>query len=183
MKSLKDIYSNHQGDAEGFGDKGTTHSYIELYEEFMTKRNNIDLLEIGVKHGHSIGMWNEYFEDSRIYGVDIELAVLDKYNSEHIYFCDATKKEKVDALFQGRKFDYVIDDGSHFVQDQMKSYEILCDYLTEDGLYFIEDVNGPSNLEILTRFLVARQAKFLIVDNRLINNRHDDIMIIIGIKQ
>jgi len=183
VKTLAEIYSNYQGGTEGFGDKGTLHTYIELYEEFMTKRSDISLLEIGVKYGHSIAMWNEYFENSQIYGIDIELAVLDKYNSEHIYFCDATNKDKVSALFKGRKFDYIIDDGSHYVQDQMKSYDILSEYLTEDGLYFIEDINGPTNLDILTLFLTSRQAKFLVVDNRLINNRHDDIMIIVGLKQ
>ncbi len=71
MKSLLEIYEKYQY-SDGHGDKGTAHSYIEVYEElFNPYRFNSTILEIGLAYGESFMMWREYFIDSTIIGVDI----------------------------------------------------------------------------------------------------------------
>ena len=53
-------------------DKGTEHNYLEFYEHqfqnIRLEKNNI--LEIGVLHGGSLKLWNEYFPNSIIYGIE-----------------------------------------------------------------------------------------------------------------
>ena len=69
MKSLNEIYINYQF-PEGHGDKGTAHTYIDEYEKLLSgRRDSITILEIGVRYGHSIRMWNEYFINSNIVGI------------------------------------------------------------------------------------------------------------------
>ena len=73
MKTLSEIYINYQF-PEGHGDKGTAHTYIDEYEKLLgDRRDNITILEIGVRYGHSIRMWNEYFTNSNIVGVEISV--------------------------------------------------------------------------------------------------------------
>ena len=38
------------------------------------------------------------------------------------------------------KFDIIIDDGSHFPKDVIKSFNLLFSSLKENGLYFVEDM-------------------------------------------
>jgi hypothetical protein len=76
MKTLKEIFEKHShyGEDIGCADKGSTHSYIESYEALLsTFRVGCSIMEIGIALGHSIRMWDEYFENSRIVGVDISV--------------------------------------------------------------------------------------------------------------
>ena len=54
-------------------DKNTTHSYIESYEKLFEtyKDNKINLLEIGSHNGGSLRLWNDYFSDATIIGLEI----------------------------------------------------------------------------------------------------------------
>lgn len=38
------------------------------------------------------------------------------------------------------KFDFILDDGSHRLEDQVKSFMLLYNYLEVGGIYLIEDV-------------------------------------------
>ena len=60
-------------------DKGTHHSYIDMYyEETLAnyKNKTITLLEIGVNAGRSLELWAKYFnESSTIIGIDKKMTV------------------------------------------------------------------------------------------------------------
>ena len=178
MKTLQEIYPNFQ-DADGWGDKGTAHSYIDVYAEHLTKRFGVNFLEIGVQLGHSIAMWQDYFMESQVYGIDVTLSNVIFDNLESVYVCDATAQEQVDSCFDGKSFDYIIDDGSHRVEDQIKSLEIFYPYLNDSGKYFIEDVNGDSNLQSIENYLKQNKMSYKVYDLRSIKNRFDDILIVI----
>ena len=51
MTTLTNLFPNYTT-VTGGGDKGSLHSYIEVYETQMRRRKNIDRLEIGVWEGH-----------------------------------------------------------------------------------------------------------------------------------
>lgn len=178
MKTLQEIYPNFQ-DADGWGDKGTAHSYIDVYAEHLTKRFGVNFLEIGVQLGHSIAMWQDYFMDSQVYGIDVTLSNVIFDNLENVYVCNATVKEQVDSCFEGKSFDYIIDDGSHLSVEQIKSLEIFYPYLKDDGKYFIEDVNGDNSLNTIKNYLIKNNLNFEIYDLRDIKKRYDDILIVI----
>lgn len=172
--TLSEVYERYQA-PDGGGDKGTAHSYIGIYESEMVKKSGITLLEIGIWHGHSIAMWQEYFDDSRIFGVDVDVSKI-QFDLENALLADATKP--ITAL-EGSLFDYVIDDGSHEIGDQIRSLSNLWSQIASGGKYFIEDIRGTSELELLVSVLDLAQMNYRVYDNRSLKNRADDILVVI----
>jgi hypothetical protein len=175
MKSLNEIYENYQS-PEGHGDKGTAHTYINEYEKLLGPyRENSVVLEIGICQGESLKMWNEYFINSTVYGIDItdqyikDLINENKYN---IIIGDATSEEILTEL-SDLKFDVIIDDGSHRIDDQINSFNILKDKMNPNGIYIIEDVN---NIDLSIDKLTELHNNIEIIDNRHIKNRVDDVL-------
>jgi cephalosporin hydroxylase len=176
MKSLQEVYEKYS-DWTG-GDKGTNHSYIDVYEKEMTDTKNISLLEIGVQFGHSIKMWQEYFDNSWIGGIDVTLQYLAFEELSNVYLCDGTDKKQVDKTLKNRKFNYIIDDASHTLEDQIASFDIFYPKLKEGGKYFIEDIAKDHNLRKIKLYLSSQNIDYKVYDLRYIKNRFDDIMIV-----
>jgi len=173
--NLADIYSQYSAPG-GWGDKGTAHNYLPAYEKYMTRRDNITLLEIGVMRGHSIKMWNEYFTNSRIIGIDINLDNLE-YQLDNVYICDGTSNTAIDTHFPGLTYDYVIDDGSHTLKDQLASIDVFLHRMNPDGHYFIEDIAGDNALTAITNKLQGRN--YTVIDGRKPTMPPDEIMVIV----
>ena len=53
-----------------YGTDKLEHGYIPFYEKHLPK-NTKKLLEIGVKEGRSIRMWQKYFPETEIHGLDL----------------------------------------------------------------------------------------------------------------
>jgi hypothetical protein len=178
MKKLQDVYEKYSTATCG-GDKGTLHSYIDLYQRYMEKTSDVDLLEIGVQFGYSIKMWEEYFDDSNIYGVDIDTSLVKFAGLTNVYQCDATDESNIPKEIMSKKFDYIVDDGSHRVEDQIKSFDILYPNIKDGGVYFIEDIDGDLSLLRIANHLRKQGISYIIEDVRLNKGRFDDIMIIV----
>lgn len=161
------------------GDKGTAHTYIDVYENILKPyRENGNLLEIGIYHGHSLKMWGEYFINGKITGVDVEIhpKVLElKSNPKfEIIHHDATKQSVLDFL-KNSKFDVIIDDGSHNIEDQITSFKILSPLVNSGGLYIIEDI---LNIDKDREKFYSLNESCSIIDNRRIKGRWDDILVV-----
>lgn len=169
---LAEIYKRYSSPDAG-GDKGTAHSYIEIYEAELSKTTGITLLEIGVWEGHSVAMWQEYFTDSEVIGVDIDTSRI-KFDLKRVIPGDATR------LLPGLAdliFDYVIDDGSHEVKDQIASFKTYWPSVKLGGKYFIEDIKGDSELASLLD--LVKGLKYRLYDHRGKKGRSDDILLVI----
>jgi hypothetical protein len=178
MESLKQIYEKYTG-PDGWGDKGTAHTYIDEYEHLLKNyRNNSTVLEIGIAFGHSCEMWCDYFINSTIVGVDITNHGIDINNIRYkAFFVNASSPEVLPYL-KNYTFDVVIDDGSHRIEDQLNSYNILKHKLSPNGIYIIEDV---ANLDLVKhQFESLDDSKTVsIIDNRNKKGRYDDVLIVI----
>ena len=176
MKSLEQIFDKYSS-TDGGGDKGSLHSYIEVYVREMTRRTKINLLEIGVWEGHSLAMWEEYFSGSKIIGIDIDpsrsLFPVD------VRECNATSEEALKATLGKTRFDYIIDDGSHIPAHQVESFRLLWDRVKPGGKYFIEDIESDEALETITKVVEETGAEFIVYDLRGKKNRYDDILLVI----
>jgi len=66
MIKLADIHLKYDTD------KGTSHSYIDLYDELFLpfQNDHINLCEIGARVCGGLKMFNEYFPNATLYGVD-----------------------------------------------------------------------------------------------------------------
>jgi hypothetical protein len=178
LKSLQEVYENYM-DKEGWGDKGTLHSYIDVYDKEMTRKKNVSILEIGVQKGHSIAMWQDYFINSKVYGLDITLGNVIFNNLINVFVCDATNQEQVDKTLKNIKLDYVVDDGSHQIEHQIQSFDILWPRIKPGGKYFIEDVNGDEAIKQIGGHLTTLGIAFTLIDHRHIKGRYDDIIIMV----
>lgn len=143
-KSLREIAKINEVDKFGFDE------FSDIYEPFLNvfRENEIKLLEIGIggyniptQGGNSLRMWRDYFENAKIFGIDI----FDKFGveSERIR---TFKGSQSDCVFLEHVFketdllDIVIDDGSHVSGDVIESFKFFFPRLKNNGLYIIEDV-------------------------------------------
>jgi cephalosporin hydroxylase len=178
MESLKTIYQKYSY-PEGNGDKGTCHNYIDSYENLLEKyRESGNILEVGISWGYSLRMWREYFNKGKVAGIDIyiEPAASDLLTNPDytIIHCDATSPAIVDHL-QDMKFDVIIDDGSHFLNEQLATFDILRNYVNTGGLYIIEDI---IDIDKDRDAFLSKHSDCEIIDTRHIGNRYDDVLVV-----
>lgn len=123
------------------------HGYTEIYHSYFKdiKDKNLKILEIGVADGNSLNAWSEYFKNSKIVGIDIkDINIIEKkINKKNIDFHKGSQTDEnfLNTIIEKyKKFDIIIDDGSHYPKDVIKSYNILFNSLSDKGMYFVEDM-------------------------------------------
>jgi hypothetical protein len=125
-------------------DKATYHTYTLWYPKYFEsiRHNQIDLLEIGVYAGGSLRMWNEYFDhpDTRILGLDINSHIDFQTDRVITRFADQSNREQLARAIGDKKFDIILDDGGHFMEQQLISWGFLFKYLKPNGFYVVEDI-------------------------------------------
>lgn len=170
--NLLEIYEKYAMPDAG-GDKGTAHSYMPIYAELL--KSDSDFLEIGIWEGHSLAMFSEFFT-GQVIGLDIDIS-LNKFGNKALK-CNATNPKEIKESLGALRFDYVIDDGSHRLYDQITSFALLWEYVKPGGIYFIEDITGSEELESLKQFCSFFQpAEIMEWDLRAKKNRYDDILL------
>jgi len=126
-------------------DKHDDHTYGEAYDLLFANRlmdeNNI--LEIGIYNGGSIQTWLECFPNSHVYGVDITLENL-KHNFDDCERCTIIESD-IKKVELEKDFDIIIDDGSHYLEDVSKTFDLFYPKLKVGGIYVIEDVQEPDS--------------------------------------
>ena len=171
MKTLRQIYNDliaeHATNIAGemvtsFSDKGTMHSYIEYYERWFEPRRHtpVQLLEIGVMTGGSMLLWQHYFNDVLLAGIDLRQGFNQALPFQDEILCmwrwsvDSTDPAQVPALGQ---YDFVIDDGAHDAASQIATFQNYWPHVAPGGTYFIEDIENDSSLQTITQFLLGWQ--------------------------
>lgn len=161
-------------------DKDYPHSYLPIYEKEMTKTKDVSILEIGVWWGGSLLLWDSYFKNANVVGVDLYPkfnGVVPENIDYPVHVIDSMDKKSCDETFNDNTFDYIIDDGLHTVESQIKTFDNYFSKLKSGGKYFIEDVQMFQNIEIIKKHLINYNYEFY--DLRSINNRPDDMMFVI----
>lgn len=171
--TLADIYVKRcRTRRRRFGsDKGSWHSYIEFYEEilapFRLKAQRV--LEIGIKTGHSLLMWKDYFPNAEIIGVDIACHNGLDPDQFTLIYADSRVPEEFENI---NNLDIVIDDGSHRLRDQARTFNVFWPKVVSGGLYVIEDIH---RIEYIPRLMPLHQSA-VAHDRRSIKGRSDDIL-------
>ena len=109
-------------------------SYLDIYERYLDGiKNEVEVVvEFGVLNGSSLRMWEEYFPNAIIYGIDIN-PDCKKYETERIKILigDQNNDEFLNSLnLFFKKIDVIIDDGSHITKHQIKTFESLLKIIT-----------------------------------------------------
>jgi hypothetical protein len=145
--SLQEIGYRYRTDKSGCN--GGTHIFnnktlLHTYERHFKHLRNlpITLLEIGILDGGSLRMWEEYFPNGKIIGLDIDPEKV-KFKSERtsIYIGSQDDKNILNKIKTDNPegFDIVIDDGSHINELTFASFNLLFDHVKPGGQYSIED--------------------------------------------
>lgn len=157
-------------------DKGTAHSYIEWYEDTFSDRRTeeLNVLEIGVLFGGSLKMWQKYFENSQIYGIEDFSqqdgqwhyqfepvdgdAVMEEINSNEritLFNFDCENSTLIEGHLQDLSFDIIIDDANHKLTQQIKNFENYYPYVKEGGIYICEDVQSNEDAQDIKDFVLG----------------------------
>lgn len=181
MKTLEEIYLKHKnGD---WPDKNSVHSYLPIYEELLApyRHSAKNVLEIGLMSGESLRMWTDYF-DGTVYGMDCSETPIDgkadlrpiiAEGFHNVKIGDATSPVHAKYHFAGMKFDVIIEDANHNIEQQLEIFEVFKSYLAKGGIYIIEDIQDIDKNGWMFTALGGK-----IIDRRKIKNRYDDCLVI-----
>lgn len=120
--------------------------YFEIYHQYFSKfvGTHVKMLEIGVCKGGSLQMWRDYFGDKAVItGIDID-ENCKQHEDDQIHVCIGSQND-IEFLKrtweQYGPFDIVLDDGSHFMDHQIATFETLFPMLKAGGVYICEDTH------------------------------------------
>jgi hypothetical protein len=128
-------------------DKVTHHRYDLIYPKFLSQLidKNINMLEIGLGNysdgtGYSRNMWKEYFHPANIYVMDINTEFKDEIG--YVIQGDQSNIDDLNKISSiCGPLDFIIDDGSHHPEHQIKTFNLLFEKnLKNGGIYIIEDI-------------------------------------------
>lgn len=179
---MLEIYNNYRlYDHRTYCDRELTHCYIsQFYERFFHqfRDQKIDLFEIGVHKGGGILLWHNYFSHATIHGVDHEDVLAPEakqLNNFTFYHGSSYNKQFVSQL---GNYDFIIDDGTHAVADQVFVIQQYYDKLKSGGYIIIEDIAGDNAMKILIENAKNMQYKIVHdLDLRYVKNRYDDMIL------
>jgi hypothetical protein len=142
-------------------DKDFTHNYFDaVYEPHFSKiRENVKKFceigvggfwgEVGWVPGNSLRVWEEYFPNANILGLDLNDYDLVSENRITVDYIDQSKKELVDEYAE-KLYDYdiILDDGSHNIHDQQITFASFFKSLKKGGIFVIEDLHSSIEVKI-----------------------------------
>ena len=171
-------------------DKNTSHSYLDLYQKLLIgkKETAQNVLEVGISFGGSIKLWNDFFTNATIYGLDI-MDINDIWeeikNNDRIILhtsTDAYDNNFVTTNFLEKniRIDFILDDGPHTLETMIQFIKLYLQLITEDGILIIEDIPSYDWIDILKNEVPEEMKQFIkVYDLRPNKGRWDDIVLTI----
>ena len=92
----------------------------------------------GYKPGGSLRAWRDFFPNATIYGMDVQPDT--QFNDEKrivTFLCNSIDPDQVGEMMGklgNAKFDIIIDDGSHVIDDQFKTLRNFFPFLKGGGI-------------------------------------------------
>jgi cephalosporin hydroxylase len=170
-------------------DKNDLHKYAVLYDyiinsQYLKKQSPLSILEIGIREGDSIKIWEESPLFSKVVGVDID--PIEKDVVKFDFSSKVTLEQGMDGYDPGvaeyisekhSKFDIILDDGDHVWESQVKFFELYYPLLNPGGVIICEDI-AQTYLPQLQRFC-QQYEDFYVFDLRAKSNMHGNEIVAI----
>lgn len=121
------------------------HNYLHWYDFHLNhlRQDAKKVLEIGVETPRSMKMWEEYFPNATIFGMDIdETCKRVEGGRKKIFIGDQTNPDDLNRFLceHGTNFDVIIDDGLHSEDSILTSFACLFPALKPGGVFIVEDI-------------------------------------------
>ena len=154
-------------------DKDTSHNYLPVYQEEFSQTQNIKILELGVCYGGSLALWNDFFIDSEIHGIDNA-----KYTYETIPgIMHWGNYQDLCNDFDDNYFDYIVNDSLHYAEDQIEAFNLYYSKVKPGGKFFMEDVPNQEHLEIILKRLDGYNVR--VWDMNEVSDFQDSVIVVI----
>lgn len=157
------------------------HKYSDLYSILFDPLRDkpINITEIGVASGQSLQVWNEYFSNAQIFGLDIRISDKVKQNFKklkRINYIRSNAKNEIEVNnigFSIESMDIILDDAGHHTRQLQENILLtMWKYLKPGGYYIIEDVDAqrggldyihsPELLSSHTQFILKNNDAFFV---------------------
>mgnify|MGYP002005711842 CR=1 FL=1 len=132
------------------GDKSSGHhNFLHFYEAHLApiRYTTTRILEVGMRGGHSMIMWAEYFPCAQVHGWDINRKALEAVPARQAgavtAWVDQMQPETLETAAREAAASYgmIIDDGWHSVTSMYNTLLALWPWLAPGGRYIIEDLH------------------------------------------
>lgn len=124
-------------------DKCVPHNYTPIYYRYLADRTQSvrKVLEVGIAEGaKSLRMWEEFFPNAEIIGIDIDKRMQLNEGRVRSYVCDQVGGYLAHIAGKEGNFDLIVEDGSHKPEHQVAAMTTLLPFLEQNGIYFCEDI-------------------------------------------
>ena len=133
------------------------HNYAKYYSN-ESKHLIKNLIEIGSYKGASSLVFAEYFNESKVYCLDIDFKRnLAKHKNIKKILVDQSDSEQINQFISSNQLnnniDLVSDDGAHQDKHILVSFENIFPHLNEGRNYFIEDITEERTPEVYNIFI------------------------------
>lgn len=119
------------------------NGFVPVYEELARKiGSNATVLELGVREGDSLRMWQGLFPGGLVAGVDNDAEGTSTWPEGTVELRYSQDDPAMAAAAQAASpdgYDLVVDDASHVGELTAKSFELLWPQVVRGGYYVIED--------------------------------------------
>lgn len=138
---MTEIFRQHGNPSAGT-DKGTNHNYGPAYESLFPDRNiKLMMMEIGIASGECLAAWAEIFPNAHVVGLDIHPCALNPLPPRvEIHLGDMRDYAAINRAIAGRYFDFVIDDATHELDDNLRTLFWIWPWIKPGGIYVIEEM-------------------------------------------
>jgi hypothetical protein len=154
-------------------DKDTSHNYLPVYQEEFTQIENIKILELGVCYGGSLILWDGFFINSEIHGID-NVKYTDDFIPGIIHW---GKYEDIDSEFENNYFDYIVNDSMHYAKEQIDAFKIYYSKLKPGGKFFMEDIPDMDNVAEIVKTLEGHT--FKVYNMNTSSDSQDSIILVV----
>ena len=119
--------------------------YFHVYELILSKyklRKDLTVVEIGVKDGGSLFIWQKLFPHAKIIGIDLNIECK-KFEKDGfiIEIGDQSSREFwKDFFYKHQNVDIIIDDGGHTNTQQINTAISCIPFIKDGGILVTEDV-------------------------------------------
>jgi hypothetical protein len=165
---LCEIIGRNKSDKGNLNIINSLHNYTTFYYSIFKniQKEKLRIFELGLGTnninlvgnmgpdgipGASLYAWAEFFENSEIFGADIDSNILFNTNRIKTFYCDQTNPESIKNMWNesdlNDNFDIIIEDGLHTFNANVCFFENSIHKLKSNGYFIIEDIkNDEKNL-------------------------------------
>ena len=120
--------------------------YFDVYEQYFTKfiDTNSTFVEVGVQGGGSLEMWRKFFgSKTKIIGIDVDPAVLNNQSEGNKIVIGDQADENFWNKFleEVPEIDMFVDDGGHYMNQQIITFMKVFPKIKAGGVYVCEDTH------------------------------------------